>query len=596
MISKLIKNKLLWIILFGVFLRILFAAFLYHTDIKAIYRDSAMIEGGIKVAYEKAAAANSPLFYPPVTYVFFENYQKSFDFIFSSYFETWMNDWGSLHTQNHPRLFQDLFAMKLPLIAFDILSGLLIIFFSDRKNREIAAGLWFLNPVSLYAIYAFSQYDVIAVFILIVAIVLVTKKQWWGWAYLLLGIAASLKQIPLLIFPFLFLADPRSLLKKFGGLILGGIIYIILLSPIITSRVGLESVFLYNLNRGMFAAGFDLGNGVFLSLFMVFYLILFFSIYFNYLRISFTESVLILLGGLFALSLFNPQWILWVVGPAILLLLEKKMDWKMVSLWSLFYFGSVFLINDKFVGLGLLKSINNAFDWVPSFYSFASKTYLVDKLIIFFRGGFLAIFIMIAWSIVSKKDIFIISSKVYLGRITFAWILGIVIIFLGSHLILAKSGFYIDNEQVGENQVVDLTQETTIEQKFRVFHDGLAGVELRVKNVSMKSKSDVVFEIWSADKTEIIRTKTVNGSLIGDDYDLLVSFPRVADSASKDYWLVIKGHEIQVNIDTELVEGGLKIDGEERLGRLSYRVLYNPGGFEGNFSYSLRNISEKLWR
>ena len=80
MISKFIKNKVLWIVLFGVFLRIIFASFLYHTDIKAIYRDSAMIEGGIKLGYEKAAAANSPLFYPPVAYVFFERYQKSFDF------------------------------------------------------------------------------------------------------------------------------------------------------------------------------------------------------------------------------------------------------------------------------------------------------------------------------------------------------------------------------------------------------------------------------------------------------------------------------------------------------------------------------------
>jgi hypothetical protein len=595
MISKFIKNKVLWIVLFGVFLRIIFASFLYHTDIKAIYRDSAMIEGGIKLGYEKAAAANSPLFYPPVAYVFFERYQKSFDFLFSDYFETWMSDWGSLHTQNHPQLFQDLLAMKLPLIIFDVLGGFLIVFFSDKKNRDMAAGLWFLNPVSLYAIYAFSQYDVIVVFILIAAVVLADKKQWWGWAYLLLGIAASWKQIPLLIFPFLFLADPRNLFKKFGGLVLGMIAYIALLSPIITSRAGLESVFLYNLNRGMFAAGFDLGNGVFLSLFMVFYLALLFAIYFNYLKLSLTEMITILLGGLFALSLFNPQWILWVVGPAILLLLERKMDWKMVMLWSVFYFGSVFLINDKFVGLGLLKGINNAFDWVPSFYSLASKTYLVDKLIIFARGGFLASFIMITWSIISKKDISVISSRVYLGRIALAWILGITVIFLGAHMILPATGFYIDNEHVGESKLIALNEDVVVEQRFKVENSGLVGIEIRVKNISMKSKSDVIFEIWNAEKTAIVRTKTVNGSLIGDDYDLIVNFPRVDDSANKDYWLLIKGSGIWVNIDSELVNGGLKIDGKERPGRLSYRVLYNPGGFGENLSYSLRNIAEKLW-
>ena len=113
-------KKIVWLVVAGVLIRILASALLYHTDVKAIYRDARSISGGVAQAYRIGAANKNPLPYPPLVYVFFNFYQSKTPILFSGHFSEWMNDWSTLHTENHPKIFQDLFAMKFPMLLADL--------------------------------------------------------------------------------------------------------------------------------------------------------------------------------------------------------------------------------------------------------------------------------------------------------------------------------------------------------------------------------------------------------------------------------------------------------------------------------------------
>ena len=109
-------------------------------------------------------------------------------------------------------------AAKLPMILADLGTGLLLaqmtreLTGSDRR-AELAAALWFFNPLSIWVGSVHGQFDPIPAFLTVLALSLMWRRQWLG-----VGIALSLgvlfKLYPIYLIPiaavFALTDEPRS--------------------------------------------------------------------------------------------------------------------------------------------------------------------------------------------------------------------------------------------------------------------------------------------------------------------------------------------------------------------------------------------------
>ncbi len=98
-------------------------------------------------------------------------------------------------------LFRALLLLKVPLLVADIGIALLLPrLIADPKGALFAHRLWVLNPVTLYATYAYAQFEIIEALFMVAAL-LVARHGHPRWAIALLGFAATYKHIPLLLIP-----------------------------------------------------------------------------------------------------------------------------------------------------------------------------------------------------------------------------------------------------------------------------------------------------------------------------------------------------------------------------------------------------------
>jgi len=245
------------LILIAIFLRLVFAGLFFHTDLKGHYMEANLAIGNIAAGYEQGIKQNTPLHYPPVIYVLYNTHRYVNAWMFSPNFQGWLNDSSFLHLENNPSMFRDLFVMKLPILLFDFLAAMLLIALAPIGRKRLAAALWLLNPFSIYAIYFFGQFDIIAAFFVLLSIYLWRKNK-LTFAYGILGLAAAVKVFPLLLLPIFLIYDGRSILKKISGVISFAVVFLLCLAPILTSVVALKSVFLSNLTNGLFKASIEL--------------------------------------------------------------------------------------------------------------------------------------------------------------------------------------------------------------------------------------------------------------------------------------------------------------------------------------------------
>ena len=178
-----------------------------------------------------------------------------------------MKDWSYSQVANHPHIFRDLLVMKLPLILFDLLAALVVILIVPIKKRELAAVLWLFNPFSIYAIYGFSQFDIIPTFLVLLSLFF-WRKEKFHYSYAALGLAAGVKVFPLLLLPYYLILDSRNIKARIIGLGVAIAGFLICLAPIITSTVALKSIFLSNLTGGVFQARIPLGSSMFIPIYV----------------------------------------------------------------------------------------------------------------------------------------------------------------------------------------------------------------------------------------------------------------------------------------------------------------------------------------
>lgn len=596
-----------WIALitFGLLLRLVFASTLFHTDLKGIYKEARLLEKGVTEAYQAGIIYNTPLHYPPSIYLIYFYYQK-FNPLFSGYYSTWIEDGGGQHLTKHPAVFRDLLIMKLPILLFDLLIAYLIYRLIPENKRKIGVALWLLNPFSIYAIYAFGHFDIIPSALTLASVLFFYKKR-FVLSYILLGFAAGFKVYPLLLLPFWLILDNRPIKQRLVGLtsVVGG--FLLLLLPILTSFTALKSVFLSNLTSGLFKSSFEIGGNQQLPVYLVLYFLLLLAGIFGYLKkVSLEVIIILLLGVLFGLSHFHPQWMLWLMPFLLLIIFKYPVGWKEVVLLLLSYLGIVFLIDDTFVSFSLFKAVNNAFDTLPSIRDIVDKIGLSSQLQNSLHALFLALIIWIVLEGLGKVKnsgqlkFERVNLPVFLG----IWILGIGILFFLVHIPISLQGRYIDTEQLDHQSKVTLTADTVITQKIPVFVDNFNGLDLRVSNEFENNDSDLIVELFD-DKNDLVQRFAVGGKLLKYNHDLKLNFPPVKDSKGKEFILklssptVPKGEEIFIPFDVTEADGRLSVVKNNQpvtsvQGKLAYVTFYNPGGILENMMFSLQNIGSKF--
>jgi hypothetical protein len=134
----------------------------------------------------------------------------------------WWSDSGALSPQvqydlsTAEHVHQTLFALKLPYLAADLLTGLLLLAVVRAAAPHAirrAWAFWMLSPIGLYAAYVFSRYEPLAIVLVVAALLCAERDRPW-WSALLLGLAITMRGYPLLLVPVFALVVFRRPLRQ----------------------------------------------------------------------------------------------------------------------------------------------------------------------------------------------------------------------------------------------------------------------------------------------------------------------------------------------------------------------------------------------
>lgn len=100
------------------------------------------------------------------------------------------------------------FFMELPIVTFDLLTGIMIMLivkhFGSRRLALASFFLWYLNPYSLVIMELFGAFDILPAFFMMIAI-LMGLRQRWVRSGLLLAVSTILRFFSLFTLPFFIL-------------------------------------------------------------------------------------------------------------------------------------------------------------------------------------------------------------------------------------------------------------------------------------------------------------------------------------------------------------------------------------------------------
>lgn len=377
------------VLLPALFLRFALMPFFYHQDIKSHHFHFYFLSQKILNLYQYLAVNLSHLpytdtfNYPPLVYFTFGGLQFLLRPFLGPDFVAWLWDWGPRQFFN-PFVFRYLFVLKLPYLVFDLaMAWLLTQFFAKVKQKRAVFLLWLFNPLSLYAIYVLGTFDLLPSFLVLLAVWLILKGNYYRSA-LSLGLAIAFKTYPVLFLPFLFLSTRQQLRKKLIFLVISLAPYLISLLPFLTTAAFRQSVLFSGLTQRLFLANIYLGFGENLILFVGAYVLLFFFTQ----QFFFTkeEKIIPLLTAIllliFIFSHFHPQWILWLLPFLTLALVRKPAFlWPQIAFY-LAFLGVILLFNDRGQLFSLLLPLNVSFTSVPSFFEILRDRKIIDPFLL----------------------------------------------------------------------------------------------------------------------------------------------------------------------------------------------------------------------
>jgi hypothetical protein len=202
-----------------------------------------------------------------------------------------------------------------------------------------------------------------------------------------------------------------SLIKRIKVLLVGLGSYIVFIMPFITNRAFIESAATSGLTQRMFIPGISFGFSENFFIIPGLYLALI------YLAINFDLGKVknlykYIFASMFLISSamhFHAQWALWYLPFLLILLIRKaRVSLPIFSISSLVllfsYFGTVFLLNDRFLTFGLLSVFDPAVLYLPSPYEIVGKFYDPYILQSVFHTFYVVSGMVIAFKVLYEKN------------------------------------------------------------------------------------------------------------------------------------------------------------------------------------------------
>lgn len=393
-------------ILLAILLRLLLGAFYFHPDIKTYNFQSSYLRAGVfniynfLVDHKKELPLKEEFVYFPLTYLTLGSYQAIVHPVLGSGFDSWLSDAGSNSIVENPAIFKYLIALKLPYLLCDLaIAYILYKYFDDKKLGKKAALIWLFNPFTIVLFYIFSNVDIFAVLLTLLAL-LFSKKNNYGMAGVLLGIAAGFKLYPILFVPFLMLKKDNWLdrLKIAMG---PAVLLFFIVLPFFGSAF-ISSALISGLSTRIFNPGLPIGfeETIIPGLFGI--TALFFYAFFSKERslLKYWTAVLVLI---FAFSHFHIAWLAWLAPFAVIYAVKYPRLGMSIFFASITAFLIPPLYQDRYMSVSLLRAYTTLYDTLPTPYSVLQNIFDPVSLQSILHTAFAGMSLMIVYQIFRKS-------------------------------------------------------------------------------------------------------------------------------------------------------------------------------------------------
>lgn len=372
------KNKISLLIT-AIALRFLVAGLLFHPDIKTIAFQTSFLRQGVINIYpylinNKAVLPLKEEFvYFPLTYFTIGSYQATISPLLGSEFNSWLNDGGANSVVNNTNIIKYLVLLKLPLLFIDIgIAFLLLQFYKDKEKGEKAFELWLFNPFTIILIYAFSNIDIYAVLLTIIAFLLI-KRDKLLLASACIGLAISFKLYPLLFVPFLFI-NAKDIKEKILVVMIPMGIFLATIIPF-WSQAFVNSALLSGLSTRIFTPNFMIGFGESTILGLLLMSVLFFSGWLNNKKINLFNYFTILLFIIFSFSHYHVSWLLWISPFLVLLAIKRPLLKWPIFIWAMCAISIPLFYFDRSMTISLFRIYTTWYDLLPTPFTIVQKFY-----------------------------------------------------------------------------------------------------------------------------------------------------------------------------------------------------------------------------
>lgn len=335
--KKLFTTKLF---LVGLLIRLLVMPFTGHWDIRGInFAVYNLPFKGITNVYEVAAHdpvdymvnvqfARDYFIYPPLTYFTLGSFMTLLKPFYGGEFVNWIQGYGNdiLSVITHPHVWRYLFLMKLPYLAFDIfLLTVLLKFFSKKSEQDLALKYWWLNPIVIYLPYIWGQFDIIPTAVMLTGVWQGMKGRRYR-AALLFGLAASFKNYPLILLPFLAVILAGSVWQMIKLFIVGMLPFLVTTAPFWGHAFFRKTVLFSWQSQKMLDFIWALGGDDGVYPFVIGYiLILLWTLYRLRGKPKYLSLPMVMaLFWYYATTNFHQQWFIWILPYLVIYAVSDK--------------------------------------------------------------------------------------------------------------------------------------------------------------------------------------------------------------------------------------------------------------------------------
>lgn len=321
--------------------------------------------------------------YPPLTYFTLGSFMYLLKPLYGPNFASWISGNGNNinWVLEHDNVFRYLFLMKIPYLVFDVgILALLFHLFKNRVDKNRLYFLWWLNPMSIFLIYLWGQFDVIPAYFTLLSLSLAINKKVLQSA-LALGIAAAFKNYPLMLLPILAVVSAKNIKTFFQTIVAGLAPYLISIIPFVRSEFFRDTVLISRHSQKLMDFRITIGGNDGLYPFFVGYTLIFFiSAYLIKGKLSklYVPYISVLLWYYSTVN-FHHQWFLWIIPFLVYAVMIHK-ELSLLFVWIIFLFFFRLAVIQADVTFELFAWISSSFNDIPKTRAILGQIYDIDRL------------------------------------------------------------------------------------------------------------------------------------------------------------------------------------------------------------------------